>query len=187
MAGFSGRDFGVQSFGDSAQLALVGEQVIQVAMWSASCIRPRVRSTARLGEGARQLCGRCPEHRYTHHSDLAYSVATVIHDTRAADYQISDLRQPGQNVVLHAIGKGGVFFPLAEVFKRQHSDSGCEWMMSKFTFPNDPAASRRKSDRQCDEGGDASIPSYPFPGSRGNSGAACLNGLVLLPALQVLS
>jgi hypothetical protein len=41
-------------------------------------------------------------------------LATVIHDTRPADdFQVDDLRQLGQNVVLHAISKGRVLFLIA--------------------------------------------------------------------------
>jgi hypothetical protein len=60
-------------------------------------------------------------------TDLArVARATIWHDTRPANHlEIGDVGQLGQNVVLHAIGKEGVLFLLAQVFKWQHSDSGC--------------------------------------------------------------
>ena len=47
-------------------------------------------------------------------SDLAeISFATVIHDTRPTDdFQVRDLRQLGQDIVLHAIDKGCIVFCL---------------------------------------------------------------------------
>ena len=60
-------------------------------------------------------------------ADLAHiSFAAIFHHAGPADdFQIGDLRQLGQNVVLHTIGKGRVFFLLAQIFKRQNGDSSC--------------------------------------------------------------
>ena len=53
-------------------------------------------------------------------ADLAHiSFAAIFHHTGPADdFEIADLRQLGQNVVLHTIGKGRVFFLVAQIFKR---------------------------------------------------------------------
>ena len=57
-------------------------------------------------------------------ADLAEISFTAIfhHAGPADDFEIADLRQLGQNVVLHAISKGRVFFLLAQIFKRQNGD-----------------------------------------------------------------
>ena len=60
-------------------------------------------------------------------ADLAdISFAAVIHHACPADnFQIADLRQLGQNVVLYAIGERRVFFLFAQIFKWQNGDSSC--------------------------------------------------------------
>src|SRR5262249_7501737 len=82
-------------------------------------------------------------------SDLTeISFAAIIHDTRPTDdFQIGDLRQLGQDVVLHAIDKGGVLFLLAQIFERQNGDSGRYWTLAKLTFPNGPPSCRCQSDK----------------------------------------
>ena len=73
--------------------------------------------------------------------------AAILHDAGAADhFQVRDFRQLGQNVVLNAVGKKRVLFLVAQIFKWQHRDAGCQWMTDKFTFPNDPARGCRESD-----------------------------------------
>src|SRR6478672_2647550 len=97
------------------------------------------------------------------------SFATVIHDTRSADdFQVADLGQLGQNVVLHAISKGRVLFLLAEVFKRQNGNSGCYWLPDKFTFPNDPGGGRCQSNQRCRQKRAARVAPHPFCASREN-------------------
>ncbi len=52
--------------------------------------------------------------------------AAVLHHAGSADdFEIGDLRQLGQNVVLHTIGEDGVFFLVVQIFKRQNGDSSC--------------------------------------------------------------
>ena len=60
-------------------------------------------------------------------TDLAHiSFAAIFHDAGPADdFQVGDLRQLGQNVVLHAIDERRVFFLVAQIFKRQNGDSSC--------------------------------------------------------------
>ena len=54
------------------------------------------------------------------------SLAAVLNHTRPADHlEIGNFRKLGQNVILHAIGKGHVLFLVAQVFKWQHGDSRC--------------------------------------------------------------
>ena len=51
-------------------------------------------------------------------------LAAILHHAGAADdLEIGNLRQLGQNVVLDTVGKGGVLFVVAQVFKRQHRDA----------------------------------------------------------------
>ncbi len=59
--------------------------------------------------------------------DLAYiPFAAIVHHAGPTDhFQIGDLRQLGQNVVLHTIGKERVLFLVAQVFKWQNGDSSC--------------------------------------------------------------
>ncbi len=57
-------------------------------------------------------------------AQVAHRAAAILHDARAADHlEISDLRQVGQDFVLHAIGKIGVRFLLAQVLEGQHGDA----------------------------------------------------------------
>src|SRR5215467_2271870 len=71
-------------------------------------------------------------------SDLTkISFATVLHHAGPADdFQVANLCQLGQNVVLYAIGKGSVLFLLTQIFKRQNGDSSGYRLSSQFTFPN---------------------------------------------------
>ena len=115
-------DFGVQSFGDFLRdLTLDCEQIIQIAI---VLLGPDVRVRARVDQlrvetemRARSANAALQHMRYAQIiSDLTQiSFATIIHHTGPADdFQIGDLRQLGQNVVLHTIGEGsGVFFLLA--------------------------------------------------------------------------
>src|SRR5438034_4824943 len=113
-------------------------------------------------------------------SDLTeISFATVIHNTRPADdFQIGDLCQLGQNVVLHTIGEGGVPFLLTQIFERQNSDSGCYRMSNKFTFPNDPASGRRQCDQRRCQYSAGWISPYPFLPASENTSVSCLSGSV---------
>ena len=106
-------DFGVQSFGDFLRdLALNGKQIVQIAVVllgpdmgvSARVDQLRVQTKMRAGSADAAL----QNMRYTQIiADLTeISFATIIHHTRPADdFQIGDLRQLGQNVVLHTIDK----------------------------------------------------------------------------------
>src|SRR5438034_4764689 len=54
------------------------------------------------------------------------SLAAIFHHAGPADdFEVADLRQLGQNVVLHTVSKGAIFLLLAEIFIRQNSDSSC--------------------------------------------------------------
>ncbi len=71
-----------------------------------------------------------------------------------------------QDVVLHAIDERGVFFLLAQIFKRQNGDSVCYRMSNKFTFPNDPSRSCRQSDEgRCKQRAGWIAP-HPFSSTR---------------------
>ena len=57
-------------------------------------------------------------------AQIARRAALVLHDARAADhFEIGDLREVGQNLVLHAIGEKGVLFVAAQIFKGKHGDA----------------------------------------------------------------
>ena len=111
-------------------LALDCEQIIQIAI---VLLGPDVRVSARVDQlrvetkmRAGSADAAFQNMRYAQIiSDLTeISFATVIHHTGPADdFQIGDLRQLGQNVVLHTIDKRRVFFLLAQIFKRQNGDS----------------------------------------------------------------
>ena len=60
-------------------------------------------------------------------ADLAHIAFAAVfhHAVPADDLEIADFRELGQNVVLHAIRKGGLFFLVAQIFKRQNGDSSC--------------------------------------------------------------
>ena len=112
------RDLGVQSFGDSLRdLALDREQVIQIAI---ILLRPDVCVRARINQLRIQVNPiTAPARASLQHvrhakriADLAHiSFATIFHHAGPTDHlEIGDLRQLGQNVVLHAIREDGVFF-----------------------------------------------------------------------------
>src|SRR6266508_4191899 len=71
-------------------------------------------------------------------TDLTYiSLAAILHHAGATDYfESANFRQPGQNVVLNAIGKKHVFFVLAQTFKRQYGNASCCRTGGQFAFPN---------------------------------------------------
>src|SRR6476661_11237090 len=76
------------------------------------------------------------------------SFATVLHHAGPAnDFQVGDLRQLGQYVVLQTIGKGRVLFLLAQVFKRENGDSSWYWLPNQLTFPHNPACRCRQSNQ----------------------------------------
>ena len=111
-------DFGVQSFGDSLRnLALDGEQIIQITV---VLLGPNVRVGARVDQLRIQVnpitapaCASFQHVRYAKRiADLAHiSFTAIFHHAGPADhFEIGDLRQLGQNVVLHTIGEDGVFF-----------------------------------------------------------------------------
>ena len=149
---FLGRcDFGVQSFGDFLRdLTLDCEQIIQIAVVllgpdvrvSARVDQLRVETKMRAGSADAALQNmRNPQII----SDLAeISFATVIHDTGPADdFQIGDLRQLGQNIVLNAIDKGsGVSFCSLRFSNGRTAIPVVNRMPDQFTFPNDPSNSR---------------------------------------------
>ena len=57
-------------------------------------------------------------------AQIARRAAFVLHDARAADhFQVGNLCQMGQDLVLHALGEEGVCFFFAQIFKRKHRDA----------------------------------------------------------------
>ena len=133
-------------------LTLDCKQLIQIAVVFLS---PDVRVGARVDQLRVQVnpitAPACASFQHMRHpkriADLAHiSFAAVFHHAGPADdFEVGDLRQLGQNVVLHTIGERRVFFLVAQVFKRQNGDPGCYWLPDKFTFPNDPSSGRRQS------------------------------------------
>src|SRR5437762_9942601 len=76
------------------------------------------------------------------------SFAAIFHHTAPADdFQVADFRQLGQDVILHTVSKGRVLFLIAQIFKRQNSDSSCWRLPDQFTFPNNPASSCQHCDQ----------------------------------------
>src|SRR5437773_12473143 len=97
-------------------------------------------------------------------ANLAHISFTAIfhHACPADDFEIGDLRQLGQDVVLHAIGERRVFFLVAQVFKRKNGDSSRYRMPAQFAFPNDPAGCCRQSDETSCKQRAARIAPYPL-------------------------
>ena len=57
-------------------------------------------------------------------AQIARRFGSVTVDRRAADdFKIRRLGKRAQNVALHAISEEGVFFVLAQIFKREHRDT----------------------------------------------------------------
>src|SRR5436190_21195684 len=66
------------------------------------------------------------------------SFAAIFHHAGPPnDVQVADLRQLGQDVILHTISKRAIFLLLAEVFKRKNGDSRCWRLPDKFPIPPD--------------------------------------------------
>ena len=62
-------------------------------------------------------------------------LAPILHRTGATDhFEIGDFRQFGQDVVLNAIGEKCVLFVVAEIFKWQHCNAGCDRMDGSIRF-----------------------------------------------------
>ncbi len=112
--------------------ALDGEHVFQIAI---VLLCPDVRVAARvdqlgiyvqpgsrLADAAFQYVG-CAQLI----ADLTRIVLAAIfhHASAADDLESGNLRQLRQKVVLNTVGKGGVLFVVAQVFKRKHRDSSC--------------------------------------------------------------
>src|SRR5436190_22590034 len=120
-------------------------------------------------------------------ANLAHISFTAIfhHAGPADDFEIGDLRQLGQNVVLHAISERRVFFLVAQVFKRQNGDSSCWPLPDQFTFPDDPASGGRQTNQRCHEECTCWVAPDPFPSSRENSGVSRLNRFVPEPTFEI--
>src|SRR5207245_2077813 len=98
-------------------------------------------------------------------TDLArIASATVWHHARAADHlKISNLRQLGQNVVLHTIGKKRVVFVFTQFLKWQHGDSSCYRTADQFALPNHHAHRRCQGDYRRHQPGNRCYAPQPFP------------------------
>src|SRR5207248_273275 len=118
-------------------------------------------------------------------TEIAFA-AIFHHAGPADDFQVADLRQLGQDVILHTISKRAIFLLLAEIFKRQNGDSSCWRLPDKFTFPHDPASGRRQTNQRCHEECSCWISPDPFPSSGENSGVSRLNRFVLEPTFEIL-
>jgi hypothetical protein len=121
----SWRDVGVEAFCDFLRdLVLNREHVFQIAI---VLLRPDVRIGARVDQlGVHMEPGPGLSDAAFQHvrnaqriADLArISLAAILHHAGPTDYfEISNFRQLGQNVVLDAVGKGGVLSVAAQVFK----------------------------------------------------------------------
>src|SRR5262249_12873501 len=107
-------------------------------------------------------------------------LAAILHNAGSADhFQVSDFCQLGQNVVLNAVGKDRMLFPLAEIFKWQYGDASPCRRPKKFTFPNIPTDCCCQSNQRCNQRSDSWITSQPSGSSGENPCALCLNRLVL--------
>src|SRR6184192_2127252 len=116
------------------------------------------------------------------------SFAAIFHHAGPADdFQVADLRQLGQDVILHTISKRAVFLLLTQIFKRQNSDSSCYRLPDQFTFPSDPASSCRQTNQRCHEECTCWVAPDPFPSSHENSGVSRLNRFVPEPTFEIFS
>src|SRR6266498_5216801 len=127
----SGCNFGMKLLGDFLRdLTLDCEQVIQIAVVlfdpdvgiSPRVDQLRVQMKMRTGPADAALQNVRYPQLVTDLTEISF--ATVIHHAGPADdFEIGDLRQLGQNVVLNTVGKGWVLFLLAQVFKWQYGNS----------------------------------------------------------------
>src|SRR5437762_2891842 len=174
-------------------LALHREQIIQIAV---VFLGPDVRVAARVDQlrvhvknRARSADAAFQDMRYTQIiSNLTeISFAAIFHHTRSADdFQVADLRQLGQDVILHTISKRAIFLLLTEVFKRQNGYSSCWRLPDQFALPHDPASGRSQTNQRCHEECTCWIAPDPFPSSCENSGVSRLNRFMLEPTFEIL-
>jgi hypothetical protein len=77
--------------------------------------------------------------------------ALISHHARPAnDFEIGNLRQLGQKIVLDTVGKGSVLLVVTQVFKRKHCDPSCRRAVEQIAFPNDYAQRCYQGERQRD-------------------------------------
>src|SRR4030095_10881257 len=114
-------------------------------------------------------------------SDLTdISFATIFHHAGPADdFQVGDLCQFGQNVVLYTIDECHAFLLLAQIWKGQNAVSTCYWLPNQFTLPNDPARCRSQSDQGCCQERADWIAPHPFLPASENTSVSRLNRLML--------
>ena len=108
-----------------------GEDIGQIAIVG---LRPEMRVLARIDQlrADPHFVGRALHAAFDDMRDaelladlaqIARRAGLVLHHARAADhFQIGDLREVGQNLVLHPIGEKDVLFVAAQVFEGKHSD-----------------------------------------------------------------
>ena len=86
----------------------------------------------------------------TDFAQVALRSSLVLHHRSATDYfQVRNFREISQNLVLHAIGKEGVFFIAAQVFKRQHRDAFFRNVGDGRRNIDNRSSSRHRRRRRC--------------------------------------
>ena len=128
-----GRELGLQLLGNGfGDLALDGKDIGQIAIVG---LRPEMRIVTRIDElRVNANLARGALHAALQHmrdaellrdlAQIARALVAKLHDARAADhFQIGDLRQIGEDLVLHAVSEEGVGLVLAQVLKRKNCDA----------------------------------------------------------------
>ncbi len=130
---FRGRYSGAQLLGDGlGNLALDAESIVERPVVA---LRPERRGGAGVDQlGIHPHLAGDPLHAALEQvrdaellrdlAQIARCPGFVLHHAGAADhFEVRDLRQVGQDFVLHAVGEKRVLLVVAQVFKRQHGDA----------------------------------------------------------------
>jgi len=112
-------------------------------------------------------------------------LTAIFHHARAADHlELTDLRQPGQEVVLQTVDEGSIFLLRAQIFEGQYRDAGRDRRSNKFVdVPSHDRGQRNQCRRQERAG---RIASHPFSPTSQSPGGSRRNRFVLQPALEIL-
>ena len=92
---------------------------------------------------------------------IARARSILPNRSAADDFEIGNLRQVRQNIVLHAVGKIGVLLVITEIFKRQHGDTFFRRLHRRLRFERnlissfDPLWSEVKSPGKNERNGKA--------------------------------
>ncbi len=129
---FARREIGLQRLNDPlGQFGLDGKKIGQFAIESlgpnmgvgARVDQLRIHPHPIAGTSHRAFQHMGNAERFADLAQVARAGSILLHRGSADDLQVRDLRQAGENVVVHAVGEEGVLPVVAQVFEGQHGDA----------------------------------------------------------------